>query len=415
MPELKDLKEQMTKLALEAQTIVDDEKMAMPDKREKLDGLEADLKKLSDEIKEGEYLAEQRKKFSGLAEIHKAEDRSDPVAVTIHQPTTKSIGERIVDSDPYKAELGQKRPQGWNKVLVQDIETKATLTETTGGGTAGSGLAQPTVLPGIMSILFQALTVEDLIPGGSTSSALVRYLKETTATNAAAAVAEGTAKPASALVFSAVDEPVRKLATTIKVTDEMFQDVPQLRSYVDGRLMLFVRIATEAALLSGAGAPSLTGFLNRAGLTAAQALATDSAPDAIYKDITKIRIASFLEPDGIVVHPTNWQTIRLSKDSNLQYFGGGPFTAAYGNPGGMAPDMLWGKRVVVTTAMTLGTALVGAFAAASQLFNNGGMTVEATNSNEDDFLNNLVALRAERRLALAVYRPAAFSTVTGLL
>jgi HK97 family phage major capsid protein len=302
-------------------------------------------------------------------------------------------------------------PQNWTSDV---IEIKATLTETTAGGTTGSGLPQPQVTPGILSILFQQLTIEDLIPGGATNAALVRYLKETVATNAAAAVAEGAAKPASTLNFAAVDEPVRKIATTIKVTDEMFQDVPQIQSYINNRLMLFVRIATEAALLTGAGAPSLTGFLNRSGLTAAQAIGTDTAPDAIYKEITKIRIGSFLEPDGIVVNPNNWQTIRLSKDANNQYYGGGPFTAAYGNPGGMAGDMLWGKRVVVTTAMTAGTALIGAFATASQIFNNGGLTVEATNSNEDDFLNNLIAIRAERRLALAVYRPAAFGTVTGL-
>jgi HK97 family phage major capsid protein len=235
------------------------------------------------------------------------------------------------------------------------------------------------------------------------------------ATNAAAAVAEGGAKPASTLNFAAVDEPVRKVATTIKVTDEMMQDVPAIRSYIDNRLTLFVQIASEAQILTGAGTgANITGILNRSGLTAAQAIGTDTAPDAIFKDITKIRVASFLEPDGIVIHPTNWQTIRLAKDANNQYYGGGPFTAAYGAGGGMAPDMLWGKRVVVTQAMTAGTALVGAFAQAAQIFNNGGLTVEATNSNEDDFLNNLIALRAERRLALAVYRPSAFSTVTGL-
>jgi len=38
--------------------------------------------------------------------------------------------------------------------------------------------------------------------------------------------------------------------------------------------------------------------------------------------------------------------------------------------------------------------------------------VEATNSNENDFVNNLVAIRAEERLALAVYIPTAFVKVT---
>ena len=409
MPELKDLKDQMTKLALDAQSTVDDQKMTMPDKRTKLDGLEEDIKKLSEQIKDEEYLVDQRKKYVGLAENNKPEEKSEPP----EKITGKTIAEQIVASEVYKAVQNEKRPEGWSKMLGE-FGLKATLTSTTAGGTTGSGLAQPEVTPGILSILFQPLSVEDIIPSGQTDAALVRYLKETVATNAAAAVAEGAAKPASTLNFSAVDEPVRKIATTLKVTDEMFDDVPQLQSYLDNRLMLFVRIATEAAILSGAGAPSLTGIMNRAGLTAAQAVGADTPVDAIYKDITKIRVASFLEPDGIVVHPTNWQTIRLAKDANNQYFGGGPFTAAYGNPGGMAADSLWGKRVVVTTAMTLNTALVGAFATASQIFNKGGLTVEATNSNEDDFLNNLVALRAERRLALAVYRPAAFSTVTGL-
>ena len=408
MPDLNELKQKMAKLAVDAQGVVDDDKMTMVEKREKLDGLEADIKSFADQIKDEEYLVEQRKKYQGLADIKKPEERSD--ADPVQQAGNKSVGEQFVESAAYK-NAPAKRPQNWTSDV---IEIKATLTETTGGGTTGSGLAQPQVTPGILPILFQQLTIEDLIPGGATDAALVRYLKETVATNAAAAVAEGAAKPASTLNFAAVDEPVRKIATTIKVTDEMFQDVPQIQSYINNRLMLFVRIATEAALVSGAGAPSLTGFLNRSGLTAAQAIGTDTAPDAIYKEITKIRVGSFLEPDGIVVNPNNWQTIRLSKDANDQYYGGGPFTAAYGNPGGMAGDMLWGKRVVVTTAMTSGTALIGAFATASQIFNNGGLTVEATNSNEDDFLNNLVAIRAERRLALAVYRPAAFGTVTGL-
>jgi hypothetical protein len=40
--------------------------------------------------------------------------------------------------------------------------------------------------------------------------------------------------------------------------------------------------------------------------------------------------------------------------------------------------------------------------------------MEATNSNEDDFKKNLIAIRCEIREALAVYRPKAFAAVTGL-
>ena len=46
-----------------------------------------------------------------------------------------------------------------------------------------------------METLFQRLTVADLLASGTTNSSVVRYIKETTATNAAASVAEGAAKP----------------------------------------------------------------------------------------------------------------------------------------------------------------------------------------------------------------------------
>jgi HK97 family phage major capsid protein len=76
-----------------------------------------------------------------------------------------------------------------------------------------------------------------------------------------------------------------------------------------------------------------------------------------------------------------------------------------------ATDYIWQKPVVVSTCCGgAGTALIGTSSAA-QLFNRSGLTVEATNSNEDDFLKNLVAIRAEKRQALAVYRPTAFTEV----
>ena len=64
--------------------------------------------------------------------------------------------------------------------------------------------------------------------------------------------------------------------------------------------------------------------------------------------------------------------------------------------------------------MTQNTALVGAFRLGAQLFIRSEGAVEATNSNEDDFKRNLIALRDEERAALAVYRPLAFCTVTGV-
>jgi HK97 family phage major capsid protein len=79
----------------------------------------------------------------------------------------------------------------------------------------------------------------------------------------------------------------------------------------------------------------------------------------------------------------------------------------------LAPS-LWGKPIAVSKSAVPGTALVGAFSAAAQLFRRTGLLIEGTNCNEDDFVRNLMTIRAELRAALAVYDGSGFCEVTGL-
>ncbi|WP_077223406.1 phage major capsid protein [Rathayibacter sp. VKM Ac-2630] len=194
----------------------------------------------------------------------------------------------------------------------------------------------------------------------------------------------------------------------------MLEDWAQARSYIDARLILFVKLAEEAQLLSGDGTgANLVGLLNRPGLAtpiargAAPSAADDNAMDAIYRQITRIRTTQFLEPDAVVIDPLGWEGIALSKNAQGAYYSQGPFVTE-------ATPSLWGKRVVSTPAIASNSALVGAFAQGGQIFRKGGITVEASNSHADYFQKNLTALRAEERLALAVYRPGAFGLVTAL-
>lgn len=325
----------------------------------------------------------------------------------------KSVGEAFTKSDAYQSlQAGFKSGQmtgNWTSGPVEvPFAAKATVT------TGASPIVQPDTQAGILPFLYRRLTVADLLASGTTDSGTVRYLRENTNTNAAAAVAEGDLKPESTITFDQVDEPVRKVATFLPVSDEMLEDVAQLQSYLDGRLRLFVDHAEEAQLLSGSGlAPNLRGLLNRTGVQTAAKAVGGNVVDLVYTAITNIRVNALIEPDGIVMHPTNWATIRTQKDGNGQYYGGGPFTGPYGQ-GGIAPDTLWGLPVAVTSAIPVNTALVGAFRAAAQVFRRGGLTVEASNSHADFFQRNLTAIRAEERLALAVYRPNAFHTLTAL-
>lgn len=338
----------------------------------------------------------------------------------------EALGQQVVV--PGAGEKAEKPASSFGASFIQSPQMKA-LRER---GTAGNWSTGPIELPyigskanetiistntdlvpaayqtGVVDIAKQPLRVADIIPQASTGSSRIRYLKETTATNSAAKVSELGAKPQSVLQFDNADVDVYKVATILYVSDEFLSDVAGMQSYLDGRLGFFVGAKEEDLLLNGGGTTTVSGLFNETSQT--QPLAGDTLADAIYKAKTQVRTGSFLEPTHVLAHPTDWENLRLSKDGADNYMNGlGPFVG-----GGVEPPV-WGLSPIVTTAVSQGAMLVGAFNAGSvQMFRRSGITVEMTNSNNDDFESNQLTLRAESRFALVVYRPGAFCEVTGL-
>lgn len=322
----------------------------------------------------------------------------------------RSLGQQIVESVMFKFARGKaaQKATGWTSDSEEFFAPihAATLTE---DGASGGDLIVTEYRPGILQLLFKRLVVADLIAPGTTDSNSITYMKEETFTNAAAAVAEGAPKPESALIFNQVNDLVKKIAHWLPVTDEMLEDVAQIRSYIDARLNLGLDLAEEDQLLNGDGTgQNLTGLLNRSGLTTAEVRSGSvTNAEAIFIEMMKVFNASFVMPTGTVMNPANWQTTQLSKDGEGRYYGSGPFA-------GPQPPTLWGLPVAVTPSIVANTALTGAYNSAAQVFRRGGVRVEASNSHSDFFIRNLTAIRAEKRLALAVYRPAAFGKITSL-
>lgn len=322
-----------------------------------------------------------------------------------------SLGAQFVSSDAYRwlSERKGKLPTGsWtsdSSELAFDIGA-TTITE---DPAVAGDLVLPDYQQRIVGLRQRRIFMAQLFAAGTTGSNSVVSMVETAFTNAAAATAEGAAKPESALNFDAVTDPVIKIPHWIPLSEEVLEDVAQLRSYVDARLRLGVNLALDNQLLNGSGvSPNMKGVLNRTGLAAAVARGADTNADAILKQIAAIASDKDVVPDGIVMHPTNWLTIQLLKNATGDYYqGGGPWAMP-------RTPMLWGLPVALTTAITLNTALVGAFTEGGQLFVRSGIRVEVSNAHQDYFIKNLVAMRAEMRAALAVTRADCFGTVTGL-
>lgn len=324
-----------------------------------------------------------------------------------------SVGEAFIRSAVYKDSIGKSRQRGFSAAVEVPIMPSMLKRDTfTSTGTGSQTYIDYQAGP--IMVEQQRLTIRDLLSVGQTNLASVPYIKETSFTNAAETVAEEGEKPEATFALQDEFAPVKKIAVIGRVTDEMWNDFPTLRDYINGRLRFMVQSREEAQLLSGAGTGSeIEGLLTVSG-TQSQALGGDTHADAFFKAITKVRSVGFFEPDAIVVHPDDWQQMRLAKDTANQYYGGGPFSGPYGNGPFANAERYWGLPVVVTTAITSGTGLVGAFKLGAQIWDREGITVDSTNSDQDDFSFNRMAIRVEERLALAIYRPLAFCKVTGI-
>jgi HK97 family phage major capsid protein len=354
--------------------------------------------------------AKAEKAHQGEVDAFLRGDEIEEVATDGRPITSGKLGD-FVESGGYKSiKSSAGRGQTWSSGAVE-ISAKGTLLE---GSVAGT-LTPAEYQPGVVSKLFQPTGLADFFGQEQTTASHVRYVIEGTATSGAAGVAEGGAKPESTLNYSEVDEKVKKIATSLPVSDELLEDAGSFQSYLNGRLTSFLASEEERQLLLGGGTDELSGVIGRTGVnTLGTASAGTIMAEHILKAATGSRGSAFLDPDLIVMNPANWQTLRLGKDGQGQYYGGGPFQGPYGGPnapvssGYFSAAPVWGMNCWVTNQIGSGTALLGSFKQAAAIFRRGGPTVEATNSHASFFTSNLNMVRAEERLALAVYRPASF-------
>jgi HK97 family phage major capsid protein len=180
-----------------------------------------------------------------------------------------------------------------------------------------------------------------------------------------------------------------------------------LQSNIDYRLRYGLALVEEAQLLKGSGVGNnLNGIYTQATVFAAPIVVpAPTKIDTIRLMLLQAELALY-PATGIVLHPADWAAIELTKDTTGGYI--------FANPQSLATPALWGRPVVATMSMTVDTALVGAFKLGAQVFDREDANVVVSTENQDDFIKNMVTIRAEERLGLAVYRPEAFIKNTNL-
>lgn len=349
--------------------------------------------------------------IEGLVTVERAQQslqrmKDEPAGAITHPSggatRPKTLGEYVVGSEGYKSTAGKsKRAFGIEYVDIWDpVVYLKTLFQTT------AGFPPETTRTGrIVEAALLGPQVLDLIPSVPTEQAAVVFMRETVTTQAAAERAEAGLYAEAGISYAEDSSTVRSLGVSLPITDEQLEDVPGVQGLIDGRLLLFLRRRLDLQVLLGDGiAPNLRGILNVAGIQT-QAKGTDPVFDAIHKAITLVAITGAANPSAIVLHPNDWQDIRLTRTADGIYILGNP-----ADPGLMR---LWGLPVVISDRITENTGLVGDFATHSELRPRRGAEVQV-GFVSDDFTRGKQTIRAGLRTAFVVYRAAAFASVSGI-
>lgn len=403
---------------------------------------EDEMKSLHDTVVQEQTLAEQERANAEAMEKLKESKSAIPFSSqdAVQSPTgdpvgntaSKNIGDIFAESDELKAFIenkGRQQSQGreidefkslkeafYPHFVQGDGSTKDATPFTSSGLT---GYFRP---PGVVLQGVQIPRIAQLLPQGTINMPTVRYVREVSFTPAATTVAEGIAKPEATWDLEEVDAPVRKIAVWTKMSDESIADFGYVRDYINQRLPLMVEIEEDDQLLNGLGTGTeIRGILHTSGVLQhslgydvdeTTPVTGDTAPDAILRGLTRVVAESYFEPTGLTLNPFDWMNIRLLRSGTGDSTGGetrGQYL--FGSPSDVGIATLWGLPVVTTTRLAQGTAVGGAWNLGAQILRRMGISMQVTNTDQDDFIKNLVTFRVEERLAFPIYRPQAFVVI----
>lgn len=259
--------------------------------------------------------------------------------------------------------------------------------------------------------------VRDLFPADTTQANLLYGVRETGYLNRARPVAERTAadgvspptggptdvfglKPKSEITLTPYQIPVVTIAHIMYVHKNVLDDDKRMRGILDRDMIDGVKMAEDEQILYGTGlGEEMTGIVNTPGVQQYAGVAGEKKSTQVRRAATRAILAYF-PPNGVVVHPFDWEDLELETDDN------GAYTIAISVAVG-GEKRLWRMNVVDTPAIIEGQYLLGSFGLAAKFFDREAVSVQVSTENRDLFERNTVTLRCEERGALDVSRPEA--------
>ena len=369
------------------------------------------MSELVDQIKDATKIETEKSKMEEAVEAGKAVEPKAIHAEKVEAP--KTLGQSFLESDAYKSFI-QTGVKNVKSELKWDprVETKTTVTETTwppgvvrAPRIQESAQLDPYVIPALIDTI-------------TTDQYQYKYLEETTYTNNAAPTAEGSALGENALAFTERTEEIRKIGAFIPMTEELLADVSAAQGYIDSRLRFMVRQTISDQIIGGSGSGvNLTGILNKTGINSFNYSSFSGnlkRIGQIFEAITEIQKDAFMNPDAIIMHPSDWYQVVTEVNAVTTSGALNPLFVGAGSFGDAVTPRLWGVPVVSSTETSAGDCLVGVFGGgqAIHIVARQGMEVAMSDSHDENFVKDIIVMKATVRMGLPIYRATAFAKIT---
>ena len=328
-----------------------------------------------------------------------------------------SIGHQFTESEEFKKWRDSVAPDGHipDRKRISDSPTFAVehlgiKTLLTGGGDTSGGAFVQEDVTGLYEPLGRYPTrVLELVSRRQTGSDVVSFVRQTAQVSQAAPTPEATTtdgdigtKPEGAMTFEKVTANVYTIPVWLPATKQALADVPQLRGIIDEELRADCLDEFDDQLLNGDGSTDLYTGIYAASNVLGQAYVTDMITTA-RKAITNLLTNGKTIPTAWVMHPNDWEAFDLLKDGENRYYRGGPFQSG--------PNTLWTLPVVTSYHATEGVPILGNWKKLG-VWDREQFSISVSDSHEDFFVKNMVAILGEMRAAIGILRPTAFCEVT---
>ncbi|MGW0486174.1 phage major capsid protein [Nonomuraea sp. NPDC003214] len=339
------------------------------------------------------------------------------------RPEAKSLAQVLFESDMYKkiADGGFQEPRGsltieqglyaFESMGTKDIFTMSGGTHTTPAFGHGQDV-------GITERMRRPNRVRDLFPAEATTANILHGIRQTGFVNNARPVPERVAAdgvspatggptdifgraPRSSLTFKPYVAPLATISHLEYVHNQTLADESRLRGIIDRDMIDGVKLAEDYQILFGNGQGSnLTGITQTEGIQLYAGVSGEKPTKQLRRAMT-LSILAYFDPNGIVLHPNDFEEIELEEDGN------GAYRVAVSVAIG-AEKRVWRLNVIDTPAMVEGRFLLGSYGLGAKLYDRQSVSVQVSTENAHNFEEDVCTIKASERVGLAVDRPESF-------